>query len=174
MLKRIKQFYGACNAEIKPAELKIIFDNLNEAEQKLFFAMAVQDQCHAINVFKTVLKIAKEYNSVDVTLLKKTALLHDVGRKNKDLSIFDKVFSVLMFNFFPKLAGKLAKYGRGNKITNLRHALYVYLNHPQIGAILIKNLGNVKIAEIIAKHHQKINHKDSIELDILQRADNEN
>ena len=35
MLKRIKQFYGACNAEIKPAELKIIFDNLNEAEQKL-------------------------------------------------------------------------------------------------------------------------------------------
>ena len=84
MLKRIKQFYGACNAEIKPAELKIIFDNLNEAEQKLFFAMAVQDQCHAINVFKTVLKIAKEYNSVDVTLLKKTALLHDVGRKNKE------------------------------------------------------------------------------------------
>ena len=61
-----------------------------------------------------------------------------------------------------------------NKINNFRHALYVYLNHPQIGAILIKNLGNVKIAEIIAKHHQKINHKDSIELNILQRADNEN
>ena len=43
-----------------------------------------------------------------------------------------------------------------------------------IGATLIKKLGNVKIAEIIAKHHQKINHKDSIELNILQRADNEN
>ena len=39
LLKRIKQFYGACNAEIKPAELKIIFDNLNEAEQKLFLKL---------------------------------------------------------------------------------------------------------------------------------------
>ena len=174
MIRRIKQFYFACRAEIKDEDFKIIEENLTLEEQKLFLNMSIQDQFHSIKVFNTIVKIAKEYENVDVITLKKLALLHDVGRKDKDLSTFDKIITVLLYNFCPEIARNIAKFGRGNKIKNIRHAIYIYLNHPEIGAMLIKNLGNNNIAEIVAKHHQKFDVNESLELYILKRADNEN
>lgn len=174
MLTRVKQFYFACKAEIKADDVELIKNSLSIEEQKLFFDMSIQDQYHAIKVFKTIVEISKEYEKIDINVLKKLALLHDVGRKNKDLSTFDKIFAVLLYKFYPKFSYKMAKFGRGNKIDNIRHAMYVYLNHPVIGAGLIKNIGNNSIADIIARHHQDVDVSESIELYILKRADNEN
>lgn len=158
-MTRAGQFFRAVFAKITDSDKEYIKKNLPQKGEKLFFEMATFDQAHALAVARTIKTL--DYAG-DMNFLIRVALLHDVGRTN--VSVLGKVFCVLMNAISKKLAKKLAKYLR---------SLYVYYNHPQIGAELLKAAGFTKEAEIIRLHHTDTENAP-VELVLLKKADDMN
>ncbi|MBR6712383.1 MAG: HDIG domain-containing protein [Selenomonadaceae bacterium] len=164
---RVLQFIRAVTARVSVEDGKYISTHLNAEEQKIFFAMSVADQVHSLRTAYTVERlIIEDKRGVDREFLIRCALLHDVGRRNGDLTIKGKIFAVLITSIAPKFAERLELNGN--------HALYVYHNHAEIGARKLQKLGLFKEAKIIAKHHAKPKPDDPFELKLLRLADNEN
>lgn len=158
-MTRAGQFFRAVFAKVTEEDREYVKKYLPQKGEKLFFEAAVFDQAHALSVARSIEEF--EYAG-DKDFLIRLALLHDVGRRN--ISVFDKVFCVLMNAVSEKFAKKLAKYVR---------SLYIYYNHPEIGAKLLKDAGLKKEAEIIRLHHTDTENAP-VELVLLKRADSMN
>lgn len=167
IIKRSKQFFKALFAEVTAEDGKYISAHLNSAEQKLFFAMSIADQCHSLHTAYTIERlIIEDKKGVDREFLIRCALLHDIGRVKGDLNIFGKVFAVLVVTFAPNFADKLER--RGNR------AIYIYRHHAEIGARKLQNLNLFRESKIIARHHSPPQTDDPKELKLLRLADEEN
>lgn len=167
VFRRIKQFVQAVTARVTVDDGKYISTHLNAEEQKLFFAMSIADQAHSLRTaYRVERLVIEDKRGVDREFLIRCALLHDVGRRNGDLTIAGKVFVVLITNIAPKFANRLEINGN--------HALYIYHHHAELGAQKIQRIGLFKEAKIIAKHHAPAKPDDPVELKLLRLADNEN
>jgi len=174
VFRRVRQVQAALFARITPADEVYIAEHLNSREQHLFWKMAVADQYHALQVAKTVLRMADEHQVVERELLRKAALLHDVGKMRGDISTIDKIITVLVHALSPRAGRILARPGRGGLIANLRHAFYIYGHHARRGAKLAAQAGvAAPVVEWIRRHHQKLTTDDPLELRLLQAADNQ-
>lgn len=158
-MTRINQFIRAFFAKVSEEDKKYVKKYLTEAGQELFFQMAIFDEAHAIAVAKTIEKFNCQG---DKDFLIRIALLHDVGRRN--VKIFDKVFAVIANAVSKKFAMFLSKYF---------HSLYIYYNHPQIGAKLLLSAGFIEESKIIKLHHENIKNPPEA-LKLLQLADSMN
>lgn len=177
MIERVRQFWRAINAKLTDEDYKYIRSKLSDKEQNLFFAMRIYDQRHVLNVAHTALKLSKQYKYVDINLLERACLLHDVGRTAKDICLMDKVIAVLLHKFLPHLAKGLAQQCNSESKSfwqERKHALFIYEHHAQIGAEKLEVIGLNDIAKIIKYHHDKSHIDDCIELKILQQADSLN
>jgi len=173
MLTRVKQFVAAITAKVTALDRNFIRKNLRAEEQALFYRMNVPDQCHALSVARTALKLAAERSDIDRELLVKCALLHDVGKLRGDVSTWDKVVTVIAHKVAPHRAEAWGKYGQGGRLANLRHAFYTYYHHPERGAGLLAIIGeDCKVVEIIRRHHEAPEAREPAELDVLRQADN--
>lgn len=167
IIKRSRQFFRALFAEVTAEDGKYISAHLSGAEQKLFFAMSKIDQAHSLRTAYTIERLVIEgKKGVDREFLIRCALLHDTGRVKGDVSIFGKVFAVLIVTFAPSFADKLER--RGN------HAIYIYRHHAEIGARKLQQMKLFKESKIIAKHHSAPKPDDPKELKLLRLADEEN
>lgn len=172
MLNRIKQVFAALTASITKKDREFVDLYLNFKAQKLFWAMNVPDQRHALNASYTALHLAEGQKNVNAKLLVKCALLHDVGKVKGDVSTFDKIITVIGDLFLPNWARKWGKQGRGNKVSNLRHAFYIYFHHAEISAAMLKDIGECpELIEIIDKHHKAPAENDPLELTLLRKSD---
>ncbi len=168
----MKQVAAALTASLTAADRAFVAGNLTPDEQRLFFAMNLPDQYHALQVARTALSLATGRGDVDRELLLKGALLHDVGKVKGDVSTFDKVAAVVAHRFAPGRAAGWGRPGRGGKVANLRHALHVYFHHPERGAALLTAIGgDERLAGIIARHHQPPAAGEPPELTLLREAD---
>lgn len=141
--------------------------HLNDAEQKLFFAMSTVDQCHCLNVAYTIERLViEDKQGIDREFLIRCALLHDVGRVDGDMSILQKMFTVLVTDFAPNFADNLELKGN--------HSIYIYRHHAEIGARKLQRIGLFKEAKIVAVHHALPKPDDPKELKLLRLADEEN
>jgi putative nucleotidyltransferase with HDIG domain len=175
MIQRVKQFFAALTAKISPEDTEFIARHLKVEEAVLFWGMNISDQRHALNVAYTAIDIASGRADIDKTALFKAALLHDVGRTKGDLSIIDKVIAVLLDKYAPLKAHEWGRFGRGGKLDNIRHALFIYYNHPAISASLLKDLDVCdKVVNLVLRHHFEEVPGDPPELNILRKADNLN
>ncbi|MBP3723559.1 MAG: hypothetical protein J6I62_09950, partial [Selenomonadaceae bacterium] len=102
-MTRAGQFFRAVFAKVTEEDREYIKKYLPQKGEKLFFETAVFDQAHALSVARTIETF--DYAG-DKDFLIRLALLHDVGRRN--ISVFDKVFCVLMNAVSEKFAKKLA------------------------------------------------------------------
>ena len=167
IFKRVKQFYRAISAKLSADDNKYISTHLSPKEQKLFFAMDVVDQYHALHVAYTLERfVIEDTQGVDREFLIRCALLHDIGRVKGDMSTLGKVFVVLVSAFLPKVADNLEL--KGNRW------LYIYRHHAEIGAKKLQDIGLYKEAKIIAKHHSTSSDDDPRELKLLRIADDKN
>jgi putative nucleotidyltransferase with HDIG domain len=172
MRQRGKQFFNALRAKISKEDMDFIATHLNTKEAILFWGMNLPDQQHALKVVYTAITIAIGRQDIDKETLYKAALLHDVGRVKGDLSTIDKVIAVLANKFAPAQARKWGRFGRGGKLANLKHALFVFYNHPLLGAALLKEVGvSDKVIDLVAQHHLAETTEDTPELNILRQAD---
>ena len=164
IIKRIRQFFHALTSKISADDHKYILTHLDQTEQKLFFAMDVVDQCHAIRTAYCIERFAIEgKQGIDREFLIRCALLHDIGRVKGDMSTCGKVFTVLISAFLPKFADSLEQ--RGN------HWIYIYRHHAQIGALKLQQIGLYRESKIISKHHSPPDPSDTPELKLLRLAD---
>lgn len=172
MWRRVKQVVAALTASVTEADRAFVAENLDPAEQRLFFAMNVPDQYHALQVAYTARSLAAGRSDVDRGLLLKCALLHDVGKIKGDVSTFDKVAAVVAHRLAPGLAESWGRPGRGGKVDNLRHALHVYFHHPERSVALLAGVGDdERLTAIIRRHHQPPAVGEPPELTILRAAD---
>lgn len=173
MFKRAKQVRAALTARITPEDRVYISKHLSDREQKLFQSMAPVDQYHAIQVAKSALELANQYPETDRDVLRKAALLHDVGKLRGDISTLDKIATVLVHAISPRLERLIAHPGKGGTFANLRHAFYIYGHHACRGAKLAADAGvEPKVVEWICRHHQKPQSDDTLEFRLLLEADN--
>jgi putative nucleotidyltransferase with HDIG domain len=172
MLRRVKQVFAAFAAKVTAVDRAFVAEILTPAEQKLFFAMNLPDQYHALQVAYTAGRLAAGRNDVDRGLLTRCALLHDVGKVKGDVSTFDKAAAVVAHRLAPGMAESLGRPGRGGKVANLRHAMYVYFHHPERSAALLAEAGSdERLIAIIRRHHLPPAAGDQPELTILRAAD---
>ena len=167
IIKRVKQFFRAISAKLTADDNNYISSHLSSKEQKLFFAMDVVDQYHCLHVAYTLERfVIEDSHGVDRNFLIRCALLHDIGRVKGDMSLFGKVFVVLISAFLPSFADSLERKGS--------HLLYIYRHHAEIGAKKLQDIGLYKEAKIIAKHHSRPTMNDPNELKLLRIADDKN
>ena len=165
--KRVKQFFRAIGANLSADDNVYISTHLSPKEQKLFFAMDIVDQYHCLHVAYTLERfVIEDTQGVDRNLLIRCALLHDIGRVKGDMSLFGKVFVVLITAFLPNFADNLERKGS--------HLLYIYRHHAEIGAKKLQDIGLYKEAKIVAKHHSPPSADDPSELKLLRIADDKN
>lgn len=175
MLNRVKQVLSAITAKITVNDRKFVAENLNQEEQKLFWGMNLPDQRHALNVAYTALNLAQNDSNINLGILKKCALLHDVGKVKGDVSTMDKIITVLAHKIAGKHAKQWGRPGKGSKLANLRHAVYIYFNHSERSAAMLQAIDECPLViEIADKHHKAPAVNDPPELTILREADNRN
>jgi putative nucleotidyltransferase with HDIG domain len=167
IFKRVKQFYRALTANISIEDEKYLMQHLNRQEQDLFFKLGLIDQFHSLKVAYTIERlIIDDKEGVDKEFLIHCALLHDIGKIDVRLGVWEKVFSVLVTTFLPKLADELEL--KGNR------AIYIYRNHAKLGGQKLQKMGLFNEAKIVARHHSPPRADDSKELKLLRLADEEN
>jgi len=173
--KRVKQAVAALTARIDESDKGFVDKYLNKAQAALFWQMNLPDQRHALNVAYTARKLAADQADVDQQLLIKCALLHDVGKVKGDVSTADKIITVILDTFAAQWAKSWGKMGRGGKIDNLRHAVYIYYNHAARGAAMLRAAGlPQELIEIVARHHEAPVVGEPPELTLLKMADSLN
>ena len=175
MIQRARQFYRAMTNRLSKEDLRSIQLSLSKEAYALFAAMHPVDQYHAYRVAMTAHAIAREKHlAVDEAFLRRTALLHDVGRRQGDLDIWGKVVCVLLAHFFPRFTKAVGAKRTSTHIKKLDRALYVYVHHAEIGARLLETIGLLKEAKIVRLHHSTAKETEGKVLKILRMADERN
>ena len=175
MSKRIKQVVAALTARITEKDRKFVEQYLGSNEAAFFWQMNLPDQRHALNVAYTALVLAAETEGFNQQLLLKCALLHDVGKVKGDVSTADKIITVILDKFVPRWSRSWGRLGRGGKIENLRHAVYIYYHHAARGAAMLKAAGICsQVTDIVARHHEAPAAGEPPELRLLRTADSLN
>jgi putative nucleotidyltransferase with HDIG domain len=173
MLQRVRQFIAAVTARIGAADRSFVAEYLSRQEERLFWRMNLPDQRHALNVAYTALTLSEGKRGINRVVLLKSALLHDVGKVKGDISIVDKIITVLADTMVPAWGERWGRYGKGGRLDNLRHAFYIYFHHPERSAAMLREIGvQAEIIAVIARHHKAPAEDDPPELMILRKADN--
>jgi recombinational DNA repair ATPase RecF len=138
------------------AEVSLVLDT---GELSLFLRMSVADRRHSLDVYHAVCEHLQKHgdSGLNSLLLKRAALLHDVGKSLFQISIIDRVLAT-----FPQTVLRIFFFWRLNHVCAYRD------KHPTLSAGLIADNA---LAELALKHQEPPSIDDSPELVILKKID---
>ncbi|MBN1265696.1 MAG: HD domain-containing protein [Anaerolineales bacterium] len=168
--QRVRQFFHALAAPLVPTDFILIEQVLKPELRELFLRMAPAERNHSIQVYQTL----TEQGHRDKDLLA-AALLHDVGKIQFPVRLYERVLIVLLTPLMRKLDKKPVK-DRQSRLMNLMRAA---AEHPQWGADLVQQAGgSEELAWLVRLHHDKLQHPPQNEKEqqllALQAADRKN
>lgn len=99
-----------------------------------------------------------------MNLLLRAALLHDIGKIYRRLSLIDKSLIVLLNSIS---RGKIKKFSKNKKIN-------VYYNHGRIGRELLEIIKCDENLIYLVEHHHDFQINNNLELNILKFYDRKN
>ena len=162
---RVKQFIWAAKSLLQDVDTTYVNNFLNSDEKKLFNKLKKPDKHHCIRVCKDAIDISKEKN-MNVNRVAKAALLHDIGKSEYSLNLFEKS-AVVILNKLTK--GKLKKYDSFKVVD-------AYYNHSEKGANILKKLNvyDKEFLDTIRYHHNNKITNESKLLQVIRECDNKN
>ncbi|MBP2034083.1 putative nucleotidyltransferase with HDIG domain [Clostridium algifaecis] len=160
---RLKQFYWNLHSRLDEYDLKFINNILSEDELELFKKLSMSEQKHCVKVAYDVEKICYK-KDINLNIILKAALLHDIGKIYRRLTIIDKSIMVLLNSI---TLGKMKYMCKFNKIN-------VYYNHAKIGAKLLEKISCNKYIIFLVKNHDNNDINDNKYLNIIKYCDNNN
>ncbi|MCD3300404.1 HDIG domain-containing protein [Clostridium botulinum D/C] len=160
---RIKQFYMAITATIMPNDEKLLEKYLNKQERDLFNKLSMNEKAHSVRVAKDIIKVCME-NKLNKEYFVKVALLHDIGKIQVNLNIFEKATLVIL--------NKISK-GKLKILSNIRK-INIYYNHGKIGAEILRKQGYDERFLYLVKNHHNNDIIEDMDLKILKECDDRN
>lgn len=168
---RSRQFWRGLRARPTRQGMAEAQEILTPDLYNLFARLQPSELAHSISVFRAVRE-----QSQDPDLLA-AALLHDVGKIVVPLSVWEKVFIVLVRNLgLESFFDRFNRGGRDTKPSGFARGLVVAERHPAWGAELAHEAGAPRmVVQLIRRHQDRLPpHADSRGaqlLAILQAAD---
>jgi putative nucleotidyltransferase with HDIG domain len=139
-LYRVGQVRSAHTASMSIADLAEVRAHLDPQLTELFLRMAVRDQVHALRVLHRL--------DGAEPLLQQAALLHDIGKSEAPLGTIGRSLMVL--------AGAIGARGLLMRVPGIGPRVRRYLDHPRIGADLLRHAGaDAPLVQIVAEHESK-------------------
>lgn len=167
---RAHQFFKAISASVSANERELVGRALPPGLQPLFFRMAMNDQRHSLDVYRTL----HDQGFRDDNLLA-AALLHDCGKALGRIGVWQRVALVLAQAGGPWLLKRLPASGTDQ----LQRAFYVQREHARLGAELAAAAGAPqRVVDLILQHENQPladgSAPDDSILAVLRRADSLN
>jgi putative nucleotidyltransferase with HDIG domain len=174
-LKFILRLLGCAKKRLSVEERILIDKYLDDAGKFLFFQMDRIDQHHALAVAKTVMEEAGYQRGVNLDILVKAALLHDIGKVEGELNFWGRISAGLLRRLNPKLRDKLSRNTRNSFFEKICYGFYVDRIHPARGSYMARSLGiEANVVQLIRRHHDPPVQGQTVELTWLQTADGKN
>jgi hypothetical protein len=154
LLYRSRQFWQAITTRSSPDDMDLVSSILSPSQVELFHLMQKSEQAHSLRVLKELRNRGDE--NID---LQTAALLHDVGKVQAPLRLWERVLIVIVKAFCPDCLKKWGSAPTGDSLTGLgwRRAFVVAEQHPVWGADLASQCGTSPMAvSLIARHQEQL------------------
>ena len=156
ILYRVRQFKHAVSAKPTSEDLDEIQGILTPEQMALFRQMQASEQAHSLRVFKQLHKLGKAGLVTNHPDLFVAALLHDIGKVNQPLRLYERVMVVLGKALFPdrsKIWGNVS-IGSLSHLGGWKRPFIVAEQHPKWGAEMAEEAGTSPLAVTLIRHHQ--------------------
>lgn len=170
------QFWQALSASPSADELEFVHTVLTEEQYSLFNQMQPGEQAHSIKVMHHLIK--QNHQHPDLLI---AALLHDVGKINHPMRLWERAWLVIGNTFFPRVVSRWLRNAdiESGNIGFYRRVFIIHDQHPIWGAKLAEQAGSSPLCvSLIRRHHEKNHPKNHTAedqlLNYLQEADNLN
>lgn len=110
----------------------------------LFCELPINDQRHGLDVLRTVSHLHADASVV----LRQAALLHDSGKRDAHFSVIDRSLMVFLSAVSPGLLQAMLSMRPG-----FAERFKIYKEHARVGADRLRELGESRLADIVAEHH---------------------
>lgn len=170
-VRRFRQGIHALLSFAQSVDHGLAAAHLNSTQMTLFQRMQRSEQLHSLNVLRDVLAQGTIPDDLAVA-----ALLHDCGKSNYPLRVWQKTLAVLIRVFVP---GLYTRWSTGDTSNPVIRACVVAERHPQWSAERVSQTGASERALWLIRHHADLpenwhNHPHVNLLRRLKQADDAN
>jgi hypothetical protein len=156
---RTSQTIRVVLAKPEPEDLALAEEHLPSSLWDLFQQMSPADQVHGIRVLRSLLRRGEG----DPDLLA-AAILHDVGKSQVRLRLWERVLIVLASWLSPS---RVCHWGEG-KLTGWQRSFVVSVHHPVWGAEMIRQAGGSgELVNLVLRHQEDLPPDPAREIDRL-------
>ncbi len=145
---RASQTFRALLAKPRSEDLALVEEHLSPPLWELFRQMSPGDQVHGLRVLRSLLARGEG----DPNLLA-AALLHDVGKSQVRLRLWERILVVLISWLAP---GRVRYWGKG-ELRGWRRPFVIAVRHPDWGAEMIRQAGGSEgLVNLVLRHQEDL------------------